>query len=509
MRHNITAGRLRHYVQFTKVDVNTTDEYGKSSIRVLEFDARANVKVVSGRQLEAYNTALTEQMITVMLWYNEAVSTDMKLLWDGREYDVVNVSPSDDYRSMIVTGKFVGLVEMLRSNVAPEISGVPVTRLEYKTPYSFIPTMTDLNEEDTHVFSIVNKPSWATFSTVTGELSGTPDVPGVYADISISVSDDEFTTSLPAFDITAWRYVAQLNGVNQLIKTERIDTIDLDNPDFELEGWFDLSGTGTLWSQSTSTVSGNRELHAFTVDSTSITILLGGTPHMFALSETVKQDVALWGVKVDVTNVTLFKNGGQIGQLPTSIGAAREPTATFKVGARGAGDDDTYGFYLDSQVKNQKVWTGGDRNTGTLVLDMVVDDNSDVISNEVTVLGSELWAFGDDITLPSVSQYSVLVGSYTGLSETGTFVSEFEVDNMPAGAEMVFRLGNYTSPTISQNGLYRFTTLNVTGSTMVFQERTPGFSAGTVIRNTSIRQANGYGKFIGTTNASWVEVDGE
>jgi hypothetical protein len=53
-------------------------------------------------------------------------------------------------------------------------------------------------------FSIANRPSWATFSTTTGQLQGTPTVAnlGVYANIVISVSDGTATTSLPAFTLT-------------------------------------------------------------------------------------------------------------------------------------------------------------------------------------------------------------------------------------------------------------------------------------------------------------------
>jgi len=53
------------------------------------------------------------------------------------------------------------------------------------------------------MFSVQNKPSWATFSITTGQLSGTPgsgDV-GTDAGIVISVSDGTLSASLPAFTI--------------------------------------------------------------------------------------------------------------------------------------------------------------------------------------------------------------------------------------------------------------------------------------------------------------------
>jgi mannan endo-1,4-beta-mannosidase len=53
-------------------------------------------------------------------------------------------------------------------------------------------------------YSIQNKPSWATFSTASGSLQGTPtstDV-GTYANVIVSASDGNGTATLPGFSIT-------------------------------------------------------------------------------------------------------------------------------------------------------------------------------------------------------------------------------------------------------------------------------------------------------------------
>jgi len=90
------------------------------------------------------------------------------------------------------------------TNDAPTISGTPSTTVNQDAVYSFTPTADDIDVGDSLTFSIINKPTWATFDSVTGELSGTPtnsDV-GSYADIEISVSDGSETVSLPVFDLT-------------------------------------------------------------------------------------------------------------------------------------------------------------------------------------------------------------------------------------------------------------------------------------------------------------------
>src|SRR5207248_2750671 len=68
--------------------------------------------------------------------------------------------------------------------------------------YSFAPTTTDPSAK-TLTFAISNKPSWATFSSSTGQLSGTPAAAnvGAYANILISVTDGTSSAVLPAFAI--------------------------------------------------------------------------------------------------------------------------------------------------------------------------------------------------------------------------------------------------------------------------------------------------------------------
>jgi hypothetical protein len=87
-------------------------------------------------------------------------------------------------------------------NTAPVISGTPSTSVRQGEAYSFRPTASDA-DGNTLTFSIANRPAWASFSTSTGRLSGTPSAAdvGSYANIVITVSDGQATRSLAAFDI--------------------------------------------------------------------------------------------------------------------------------------------------------------------------------------------------------------------------------------------------------------------------------------------------------------------
>ena len=88
------------------------------------------------------------------------------------------------------------------ANRAPTISGTPLTAVLPGVAYSFTPTAND-PDGDTLTFSITNAPSWATFTTTTGRLSGTPGLQhvGTTTGIVITVSDGEASDSLAAFDL--------------------------------------------------------------------------------------------------------------------------------------------------------------------------------------------------------------------------------------------------------------------------------------------------------------------
>jgi hypothetical protein len=88
------------------------------------------------------------------------------------------------------------------ANARPVISGLPSTAIRIGESYLFTPSASD-PDGDALTFSISNKPSWASFDTVTGQLTGTPrdaDA-GIDSNIRISVSDGKDKATLGAFSI--------------------------------------------------------------------------------------------------------------------------------------------------------------------------------------------------------------------------------------------------------------------------------------------------------------------
>ena len=97
----------------------------------------------------------------------------------------------------------VGAVAQTASNHAPTITGVAAATVTAGQLYSFQPSATDA-DGNTLVFSVTDKPAWASLNKATGRFSGTPtnEQTGVYQSIEVSVSDGYTRTKLPKFSIT-------------------------------------------------------------------------------------------------------------------------------------------------------------------------------------------------------------------------------------------------------------------------------------------------------------------
>jgi hypothetical protein len=89
------------------------------------------------------------------------------------------------------------------TNKAPTIIGTAPGQVLAGVAYAFQPSAADA-DNDTLSYGISGQPPWASFSTTTGRLSGTPtaaDV-GTYSNIVITVSDGTAQVALPAFTVT-------------------------------------------------------------------------------------------------------------------------------------------------------------------------------------------------------------------------------------------------------------------------------------------------------------------
>ena len=116
-------------------------------------------------------------------------------------YSNIAISVTDGAK--IVALPAFSITVLRTANRAPTISGAPASSVTAGQAYSFRPVAADA-DNNTLGFSIQNRPTWATFSSATGQLSGTPTAAhiGSYANVVISVSDGKASAALAPFSIT-------------------------------------------------------------------------------------------------------------------------------------------------------------------------------------------------------------------------------------------------------------------------------------------------------------------
>lgn len=157
---------------------------------------------------------------------NSGVLDGVPLLGSEGTYNDIVIAVDDGQTSTGLQAFSITVEPADAPNMPPEISGTPAAFVVAGFDYSFTPTAMD-PDGDTLVFSILRKPAWATFNTLTGQLFGTPAANEVdlYDNIAITVSDGLLSSSLPAFSIT----VNASNQAPSISGTPAVDAV-VDSP---------------------------------------------------------------------------------------------------------------------------------------------------------------------------------------------------------------------------------------------------------------------------------------
>ncbi|MFO1407109.1 MAG: putative Ig domain-containing protein [Steroidobacteraceae bacterium] len=154
------------------------------------------------------------------------------------------------------------------TNNPPTISGSPSTTAKAGQPYAFAPTASDPDGQAL-TFSITGKPSWATFDTKTGTLSGTPGDTsvGTYGPITISVSDGTASTTLPSFSIVVAAATTGWATLSWVAPTQNVDGTPLT----------DLAGYRVLYGQSATTLDSSLQVAGAAITTATVQGLKAGT----------------------------------------------------------------------------------------------------------------------------------------------------------------------------------------------------------------------------------------
>jgi hypothetical protein len=298
----------------------------------------------------------------------------------------------------------------------PTISGTPATSVTAGSTYSFTPTTTDPSGK-TLTFSITNKPSWATFSTSTGQLSGTPTSSnvGTYSGIVISVTDSINTASLPSFSITVNASTAPPT----------------------------ISGT-----PATSVTVGST--YSFTPTTTdpsgkTLTFSITNTPSWATFSTTTGQ---LAGTP---SSSNVGTTSGIVISVTDGTNTASLPSFSITVNASSGGGSSGGPIILYTDIVSGPN-TGGENNDGTYLSIFGVNFGSSASNVSVTVGGGAVAAikyFGPSNGRPDIQQISVQLGS---AAATGAVV--VTVSGTPSTSNPTF--------TVASGNIYYVN--NVTGS---------------------------------------------
>lgn len=311
-------------------------------------------------------------------------------------------------------------------NNAPTIGGTPTTSLYVNTAYSFTPTSADA-DGDTLTFSIENKPDWATFSTTTGALAGTPTVSGTYSDIVISVSDGTASVSLTSFDIEVQNHAPSISGTPSAVMSgEAFSFTPTASDDDGDTLTFSISGNPTWMTIDTSTgeVSGTAEAGVY--EDIVITVSDGRTGGVNTLSFDLT--IVSW-VMTKTGQTSCWDSAGTL--LDTAACLLSGQDGAYQAGADPDFTVDSVAGIITDNV-NGLMW----QDNG--------DDYSDTWANAVTICADLTIDSYSDWRLPSIEELETIV-NYDGFSPAlnSAFVNVSQSYYWSSTAEGDGTSGNY------------------------------------------------------------------
>lgn len=121
-------------------------------------------------------------------------------------YSGITISTTDGAKTVSLPAFSIAVAagnNSLLTGTAPTISGTAPGMVTVGNLYTFAPTASDPDSQALS-FSVTGEPSWLSFDTASGRLSGTPTTAaiGTFANIVVTVSDGTNSTSLAPFSIT-------------------------------------------------------------------------------------------------------------------------------------------------------------------------------------------------------------------------------------------------------------------------------------------------------------------
>jgi hypothetical protein len=307
----------------------------------------------------------------------------------------------------------------------PVISGTPAASVVAGQSYSFVPTATDA-AGNTLTFSIANQPAWANFDPSTGTLSGTPTSAfvGVYANITISVSDGTTSVPLPIFSITV---LAPLS-ISGTAPTAAV----VGTPYSFLPTTNATPGTTLTFS-----VQNQPSWANFSATSGQ----LSGTPTQTGTSTNIVISVTDGFQNVSLPAFTITVSAPNSANPPTISGNPASGVPVGSVYSFTPTTTDPSGNTLTFSIQNQPAWASFSSSTGTL--------SGSPVASQVGTYSGIVISVSDGIQSASLPAFSIKVEA--ALTLTGTPATQVNVghgysftpgSNAPAGTTLTFSIQN-------------------------------------------------------------------
>jgi len=176
------------------VQVNTAYSFTPT---VVDADTPANQRTFTFSG--TYPTWLTRNQSTGLISGTPTAGTE-------GTYSNLRITVSDGTSSAVLGPFSITVTPVVTTNRPPAITGTPTTSIVAGQSYSFAPSASDPDGDTANggglTFSINTTPPWATFNTLTGQLSGTATA-GTTSNIIISVRDRQgAVAALSPFTLT-------------------------------------------------------------------------------------------------------------------------------------------------------------------------------------------------------------------------------------------------------------------------------------------------------------------
>ncbi|WOT06306.1 putative Ig domain-containing protein [Shewanella youngdeokensis] len=342
------------------------------------------------------------------------------------------ITVSDGTLSTSLSGFNISVTNV---NDAPVISGSPATSIAEDSLYSFTPTVSDDDADDTLSFSITNKPSWASFNSSNGNLSGTPtnsDV-GTSSGIVITVSDGTLSASLSGFNIS----VTNVNDAPVISGTPATSiaedslysftpTVSDDDADDTLSFSITNKPSWASFNSSNGNLSGTPTNSDVGTSSGIVITVSDGT-----------LSASLSGFNISVTNV----NDAPVISGTPATSVAEDASYSFTPTVSDDDADDTLSF----SITNKPSWASFNSSNGNL---SGTPTNSDVGSTNgivITVSDGTVSASlsGFNISVTNVNDVPVISGSpATSIAEDSLYSFTPTVSDDDAGDTLSFSITN-------------------------------------------------------------------